>query len=673
MTKPYKIVPLKEAFPDYPGGAKAFLTEHGDFVNKPKDAFVVLVEDDFYSDLDGGHDLDDMFGEALVFDYADDKTICAILFKKNCNIPNMCYVDREIEYAPALIVKGNLTARALNLAGGHTLINGNCDVREAIYGHYNHGELTVNGTINTPLIIADDCSMLLNGVVNTQYTMGTAWKTLAPKANVPVWDVTKHKKEIKAVMDKFYMDEYGFDSELINIALMVGDCLLKEKPANAKKRKKSDYFQLSSNVKAILDALEAQYSPVKSLQLGGYHMGEFPSQFRPFTSATFIDLHNNSIKALPTWLAEFANLQHLDVSTNDIKKLPLSPTQLVNLESLNIRDTLINTFGDNNIMPNLSELSFGKKDYGNGGDEWGRMAIDFDWRRTPNLQHLHINQTGWFWPWDTDFGFYQCKQLKYLHFGYEPTGAMGKHLSQLQQLEFYGYETGSAYDENDYSSQLDIDTLASLPNLAVLYVASSGKGFDKTTIQTLRKRLPNLYISAPYLDADFAQDDAFEAINAHFDKLQNYQDFQPKNEANVQKMLNMIQQYHLEISPKWFDKTWENIFKHMEGKARNCDNMQEKSTLIKQFYDTVQLAKPFIPKTASWTHLLPYGYDLWEYVQSVEIWYVLRRADFNATHLAWALQQLAICLAKEQKRLSWRKRFASLQDLADELAAELAQ
>jgi hypothetical protein len=197
MTKPYKIVPLKEAFPDYPGGAKAFLEEHGDFVSKPKDAFVVLVEDDFYSEIDGGHDLDDLFGEELVFDYADDKTICAILFKKNCNIPNMCYVDRDQDYSPALIVQGNLMARALNLAGGVTLINGNCDVKEVIYGVYNHGELTVNGTINTPLIIADDYSMVLNGVVNTQYIMGTDWKTLAPKANVPVWDVTEHEKKLR--------------------------------------------------------------------------------------------------------------------------------------------------------------------------------------------------------------------------------------------------------------------------------------------------------------------------------------------------------------------------------------------------------------------------------------------------------------------------------------------
>jgi hypothetical protein len=291
-------------------------------------------------------------------------------------------------------------------------------------------------------------------------------------------------------------------------------------------------------------------------------------------------------------------------------------------------------------------------------------------QKTPNLQHLHIQETGLYWNWDTDFTFYQCKQLKYLHFGYVANGPMGQHLAQLQALEFYGYETSWDSDGSEYEGQIDFETLAKLPNLAVLYVTHSGRGFDENTITQLRKRFPNLYISAPYVDADFAQDDAFEKINTAFDKQQNYQDYQPKNEANAQKMLNMIQQHRLEISPKWFDETWENIFKHFEGKAGNCENASEKQALIKQLYDIVQLAKPFIPKTASWTHLMPYGYDLWEYVHSAEIWYALRRADFNATHLAFAQQQLAICLAVEQKQ-GRSKEFASLQGLADELAAEL--
>lgn len=664
MTKPYKILPLAEAFVDYPGGAKAFLLEHGDFVSKPKNAFAVVVDEDFVSDIGGGGDLDEIFGEEIPFDYSSNNNICAILFKQNCTIPNFCYIDREIDWSPSLIVMGNLSARALNLAGGNTLINGNCTVNEAIYGHYNHGELVVNGTINTPLIIADDYSMQLNGLVNTQYIIGAAWKTLAPKANVPVWDDSAQKKEIKAIIDPFFMNGYGLDSELINIALKIGDCVLKDKPANAKKRKKSDYYQLSDNVKGILNKLEAHTEPVTTVNLGGYHMGEFPVNFRQFKTCETLNLQNNSIKALPTWLVEFEALRHLNLGTNDVKALKLSPQQFSNLESLNISDTLITKIADEAVdLPQLTELIFGKKDYGGDAEAMTRMAIDFDWRRTPNLQHLHINETGWFWPWDNNFGFYQCVQLKYLHFGYIANGKMGKQLSQLQNLEFYGYETGWESDESGYAGEIDIDTLASLPKLAVLYVTKGGCGFDKNAIQAIRQRLPNLIIIAPYLDAGFEQDAAFKQINEAFDKTSNYQLYEPKNDERVQEMLMLVQKHRLNISPQWFFKTWENILKHIDGKARNCTDASLKKTYIKQVYDATQIVKPFVPKTASWTHLNCYSYDLWELVHAAEIWYALRREDHAPEHLTWALAQLAICLPIEQKR-GIRQEFAELNELA---------
>lgn len=662
----YQLVPLIEAFPNYAGGAKAFLLEHGDFVNDAKNCYVAVIEEDFISDIAGGHSYDSLFGAEIAL--PEDAHLSAIYFKKNLHIHNCCYVDYDSDYSASLIVDGNLTARALSLSGGNTLINGDCTVTDAIYGFYNHGELTINGETTALLIIADDYSMNLNGVVNTNYIMGTAWKTLAPKANVAIWDVIDNKKDIKATMDKFFMDAYGFDGDLINIALMVGDCILSEKSANAKKRKKSDYYQLSDYVKKKLSALEtlqANKQAITVLNLAGCHMGEFPQQFRQFKAAELLNLQNNSIKALPTWLDEFANLRHLNLNTNDIKTLKLSPQQQENIESLDISDTLILKIQDElKPLPKLTELCFGKKDYGNSGDDWGRLAIDFDWSRTPNLQHLHINETGWFWPWDTDFNFYtQCPQLTYLHFGYIAHGAMGKHLSQLKQLEFYGYETGWNSDESDYSGQLDIDTLASLPNLAVLYVAKDGRGFDKNTIQTLRQRLPNLYISAPYVDAKFPKDLTIEGMNNVFEKTRNYQVYEQKNDVNVQKMLEFVQEHRLNISPKWFDKTWENILKHLEGKARSCDDAADKKVLIKQLDETTQIVKPLIPKTASWTHLMRYGYDLWELVYSAEIWYALRREDHNATHLARALAQLAICVAVEQRQ-GHRQEFAGLLELA---------
>jgi hypothetical protein len=667
---PYQLVSLKDAFPDYAGGAKAFLLDHGDFVNKPKDCYVAVVEEDFTNLTTKTCDVDDIFGAEIAL--PNDKAyLSALYFKKNLNLPNGGFSDYEMELSTSLIVDGNLTTRVMNLSGGHTSINGNCTIKEVLYGFYNHGELTVNGFVDAPLIIADDYSMNLKGTVIAQYIMGTAWKTLAPFNKTPVWDVSDDAKKIKAVMDPFFMDANGFDGGLINIALDIGDCILKEKPADAIKRKKSDYYQLSDYVKAKLQVLEAQKTPVTKLQLGGCHMGQFPEQFKQFKSATLINLSNNSIKALPTWLDQFSQLRHLDLSTNDIKTLKLSPEQQANIESLNISDTLILKIeNEYKQLPQLTELCIGKKDY-QGDEKVGRLAIDFEWSRTPKLQHLHINETGWFYEWDIDFYFYQCKQLKYLHFGYLPRGKMGTYLSQLQQLEFYGFESGWQLegDEDASTIEIDIDVLASLPHLQMLYITKDNGGMTADTISALRKRMPNLYICAPYAKFGFAMDDSFEKLNTQFEKVQNYQAYEPKNEATVQQMLTMVQEHRHNISPKWFDKTWLHILMHLEGKARDCDDMAGKSKLIKDFLDVTQLLKPHIAKTASWTHLTRYGYDLWELVYSAEIWYALRRADHNAEHLAWALEQFAIYLPIEQKQ-GHRKEFAGLYEIALELKAK---
>jgi Leucine rich repeat len=664
---PYALVPLSEAFASYEGGAKAFLLEHGDFVNDEKNCYAAVITEDFISEINGSHDYDSLFGAEI--NLPEDAYLSAIYFKKNLSIPNACYLDYDSDFSPSLIVDGNVTARALSLSGGNTLIKGDCTVSEIIYGFYNHGELVVNGATSAPLIIANDYSIELNGAVNADYMMGSAWKTLAPKAKLPIWDVTEHKKEIKSVMDTFFMNEYGFDADLIHIAVMVGDCVLKNKPAKAKKRKKSNYYQLSDSVKEKLADYKQQQDnslPVTVINLNGQDMGELPAQFKQFKAVKNLNLTNNGIKKLPDWFGDLNELRHLNLRGNYIKNFKLSPQQQANIESLNISDNLILRIQDElKPLPKLTELWLGKEDH-IGDEEWGKLAFNFDWSRTPNLQHLHINETGWFWPWDNDFEFYrQCPNLKYLHFGYLAKGAMGKHLAQLKQLEFYGYET-CWNSQDEHIGELDFDTLLALPHLAVLYVTKSGKGFDKDVIQTLRQRLPHVYISAPYADAGFAQDKAFEEINEAFKKIQNYQYFVLENEDNVKKMLAMVLQHRLEISPKWFDKTWANILEHLDAKAGNCIDLEAKHVYIKEFLDVATLVKPYIPKTASWTHLMSYGYDLWESVQRAEIWYALRRPDQTAEHLAWAQAQLDICLPIEQKQ-GYRHIFAGLQELADTL------
>ncbi|MBC7755093.1 MAG: hypothetical protein H7Z20_00315 [Bdellovibrio sp.] len=167
---PYKIISLDKAFHDYPGGAEAFLPEHGDFVNKPKDAFVIVVEDDFISDMTGAFSHEDMVGSLP--DLPEGGVFSAILFKKDLHIPNACYLDYDMDYSPSLIVEGNLTAKTLNLAGGQTHVYGDCTVSEVLYGHYNHGSLIVDGTTIAPLIIAFDYSMTFNGKVHAEHVIG---------------------------------------------------------------------------------------------------------------------------------------------------------------------------------------------------------------------------------------------------------------------------------------------------------------------------------------------------------------------------------------------------------------------------------------------------------------------------------------------------------------------
>lgn len=119
---------------------------------------------------------------------------------------------------------------------------------------------------------------------------------------------------------------------------------------------------------------------------------------------------------------------------------------MVQLETLNITDTLITQLDSQNAaLPSLTEFSFGKKLY-EDNPLIGRYAVDFDWSRTPNLQHLHMDAIGWWWSWSDDFGFYQCQKLTYLHLGYIVDGVMGGALSQLQQLEYYGFNTGYQSD-----------------------------------------------------------------------------------------------------------------------------------------------------------------------------------------------------------------------------------
>ena len=681
----YKIVPLAEAFADYPGGADAFLPEHGDFVSKPKDAFVILVAEDFISDITGAFSHEDLLG-TLIYP-SEDAVFSAILFKKDLHIPNACYLDYDMDYSPALIVEGNLIAKTLNLAGGQTHIKGDCTLSEVLYGHYNHGSLIVDGTTTAPLIIASDYSMTFNGKVKAEYVLhnGSAFNMNEPTFNISTLgfklniklpalkkrflDVSEDFDLVAKIIDEAFLNHQNFDDENINTALNKGDSLFKAKAKDAKPRNRDDYLPdfVLEKLKN-LNAQAANNEAITTINFTGCYLKDLPEELRGFTQAQQLIFWNNDLQKLPPWLSEYNALQHLNVSCNaDLTSLVLSTQQMMQIESLKMIETRIATITDNHTaLPNLTELSVGYK--WDDSPALGRFAIDFDWSRAPNLQHLHIAENGWYWTWSDNFSYYQLNQLTYLHHGYIVSGEMGSQLSQLQNLEYYGFITSWTSD-NGYTGDINIETLQSLKKLRVLHIERSAQNLAEATIKAIRQAMPQLYIVAQYIDATFTADAPLAQLAEAFERVkseQNYGAYTQENDATALAMLDYALQHHADISPKLFQSTCQTVLKQFEEKAYACEDALLKKTYIQHLAAIAEQLLPYIPPTASWTHLLEFGaYKLWEQVHSNLIWHALRRADHNQTHMDWALAQLAICLPIGAKTNS--NEFNEMYNLANEM------
>lgn len=680
---PYKIIPLAEAFPDYPGGPEAFLPEHGDFVSKPKDAFVILVQDDFISDMAGAFSHEDLLG-TLTYP-SNDAIFSAILFKKDLHIPNACYLDYDMDYSPALIVEGNLTAKTLNLAGGQTHIKGDCTVSEVLYGHYNHGSLIVDGTTTAPLVIASDYSMTFNGAVKAEYVMssGSASNMYEPKFNISALgfklnvklpslkkrflDVSEDFEQIAKIIDEAFLRYKDFDDENINTALNKGDSLFKGKNANP--RSHDDYLPdfVLEKLKALKEQV-ANNEAITTLNFTGCYLKTLPDELRAFPQVEQLIFWNNDLQKLPSWFNEYSALRHLNLSCNSsLVALMLSPQQMAQLESLNIIETRISAITDNSsALSNLIELGFGFK--WDDDSELRRFAIDFDWSRTPQLQHLHIAENGWYWTWNDNFSYYQLSHLTYLHHGYVVSGEMDSQLTQLKNLEYYGFVTSWTSD-NSYTGDINIETLQSLKKLRVLRIERSAQNFTEATFKAIRQAMPQLYIIAPYIDATFTADAPLIKLSEAFELLQSkqsYRAYTQDNDATALAMFNYVLQHRTDISPKIFQSTCATVLKQFEQKAHACEDVLLKKTRIKHLANIAEQLQPYIPPTASWTHLLEFGaYKLWEQVHSDLIWYALRRADHNQTHMTWALAQLEICLPIGAKTNS--NEFNEMYNLANEL------
>jgi hypothetical protein len=65
-------------------------------------------------------------------------------------------INAEGDSGPFLIVKGDVKADNLVCGGSFIRIDGNADIAEVVFGHYNHGELDIRGLFGARILINDD-------------------------------------------------------------------------------------------------------------------------------------------------------------------------------------------------------------------------------------------------------------------------------------------------------------------------------------------------------------------------------------------------------------------------------------------------------------------------------------------------------------------------------------
>lgn len=65
-------------------------------------------------------------------------------------------VNADGESGPLLLVTGTLSARQASCGGSYIRVGGDLRVEEVVYGHYNHGQLIVDGQLTAQALINDD-------------------------------------------------------------------------------------------------------------------------------------------------------------------------------------------------------------------------------------------------------------------------------------------------------------------------------------------------------------------------------------------------------------------------------------------------------------------------------------------------------------------------------------
>ncbi|NHZ34053.1 leucine-rich repeat domain-containing protein [Massilia rubra] len=399
------------------------------------DAMVaILVEGDWSCATDGPLTMEELCGD-LAAHLADDKILCAIVITGNLHAPGVVLCDSDRDWAPSLIVGGNVVARSLSLGGGATRIGGDLAVGSTIYGFYNHGSLDVGGGTRAHAIVCADFYMTFAGPVDCAHVACTrGWLTIP---------VHFEGEAINRMLLPDLLDSANWPiDELVRQTLEEGRCVLLP-PAQIGKQPPVTVSRAGRARLAELD-LQAIDGPVLRLDLSKCDLKTVPESITRFAGASWLSLAGNRIGRVPDCVAALRELEVLDLSDCGLAALPDWLARLPKLRVLHVAGNDLTAFpAIDGGFAALEEL-----DIGHGfsrSDEHVDWAFNVSLRGFPALRRfanrLNIKDgasiaaahEGWYSP-----------TLEHLHIAPEMAGRMPDCLARMPQLRSLDLQIAAA-------------------------------------------------------------------------------------------------------------------------------------------------------------------------------------------------------------------------------------
>lgn len=125
------------------------------------------AKDDFFVVYDN-----DVVLEKLSLDnYIGEKFIEGYIFKQNLEVKNQILAT-DTDYSPFLLVMGNVKCQGVLMAGNNFYIDGNLECN-SIWGIYNHGSLTVKGSLSTQFLYTDEFNLEFGAINELAFIVGS--------------------------------------------------------------------------------------------------------------------------------------------------------------------------------------------------------------------------------------------------------------------------------------------------------------------------------------------------------------------------------------------------------------------------------------------------------------------------------------------------------------------